>query len=207
MSEALARTQSDEVHLRQQLETAMQERDAAAKELEWVTSVQDQLNQEVKAAQQERDALSVKVKEHGRQAAADAEALRLVTADRNNLSDERDRKDQARINLEGELQIMTQSVDQTKALLRERSKETEEEHAKRDEADRKRVRQAVEKVQEEARERRREIEKQRTEIDDLKAKVTHHAAAAMDYKFKAEKLESELDELRAWHKKNGVVAA
>ncbi|KAF9372984.1 hypothetical protein CPB97_000878, partial [Podila verticillata] len=220
VSEALARTQSNEVHLRQQLETAMQERDAEARELEWVKSVQDQLNQEVKASQQERDALSVKVKEHGMQAVADAEALRLVMTDRNNLLDERDRKDQARINLE-ELQRMTQNVDQTKALLRERSKEVEalkqclakraraaeEDHARRDEEDRKRVRQAVEKAQEESRERWREIEKQRTEIEDFKAKITHHAAAAMDYKFKAEKLESDLDELRAWHKKNGVVAA
>ncbi|KAF8988400.1 hypothetical protein BGZ52_010506 [Haplosporangium bisporale] len=221
MSEALARAQSNEVHLRQQLETAMQERDAAARELEWVASVQDQLNQEAKIAQQEREALSAKVKEHEKQAATAAEALRLVTADRSNLSDERDRKNQARIDLEGELQKMTQSVGQTKALLKERSKEVEalkqclakrareaeEEHAKRDETDRKRVRQAVEKAEEETRERWREIENQRTKIEDLKAKITHHAAAAMDYKFKAEKLQSELDEWRARHKKNGVVAA
>ena len=148
--------------------------DAMTRELEWIKSVQDQLNQEVKAAQQGRDALSVKVNEHRKQAVADAEAQRLVTADRNNLSDERDWKDQARFSLEGELQRMTQSVDQTKMLLRERTKEVEvlkqrlekqaraaeEEHAKRDEADRKRMRQAVETVQEEARERRREIEQQ-----------------------------------------------
>jgi hypothetical protein len=170
----------------------MQEQDAAARELEGVTSVQDQLNQEVKASQQERDALSIKVKEHGRQAAAGAEALRLVAADR---------KDQARINIEGELQRMTQSVDQTEALLEalkqclaKRARVAEEEHAKR-------VMQAV-KAQEEAREWWKEVEKQRTEIEDFKAKITHHAAAAMD-RFKAEKLESELDELRAWHKNNG----
>jgi len=220
MFEELARIQSNEVYLRQQLATAIQEQDTMTRELEWIKSVHDQLNQEVKAAQQERDALSVKVKEHRRQAVADVEALRLVTADRINLSDEQDWKDQARIGLEGEQQRMTQSVDQTKVLLRERTKEVEvlkqhlekraraaeEEHAKRDEADRKRMRQAVETVQEEARGQQREIEEQKQEIQELSARVIHHAGVAMGNQFKAEKLQSELDELRAWHKKNGVVA-
>jgi len=199
VSEALARTQSNEVHLRQQLETAMQEQDAAARELEGVTSVQDQLNQEVKASQQERDALSIKVKEHGRQAAAGAEALRLVAADR---------KDQARINIEGELQRMTQSVDQTKALLEalkqclaKRARVAEEEHAKRDEADRKRVMQAVEKAQEEARERWKEVEKQRT--DRGLQGQDYPPCCGCDGQVQSREAGSELDELRAWHKING----
>lgn len=211
MSEELARIQSNEVYLRQQLATAIQEQDTMTRELEWIKSVYDQLNQEVKAAQQERDALSVKVKEHRRQAVADVEALRLVTADRINLSDEQDWKDQARIGLEGELQRMTQSVDRTKEVevlkqcLEKRVRATEEEHAKRDEADRKRMMQAVETVQEEARGRRREIEEQKQEIQELSARVIHHAGVAMGNQFKVEKLQSELDELRTWHKKNGVV--